>query len=110
MRITIDACITWRSKGLRPNQRAFSLGCEAKITDLWRGDVNLSHNHQVSEDILKHYRSSRRLSKEEVKAVSENVSLKPKNKHVQDMDVRKYRKFVTLKDIKTRCVSRLTGI
>ncbi len=62
----------------------------------------MSHNHRVGEDILKYYASSRRLSKEEAKAVSEIVSLKPNNKHVRDMVVRNYGKFVTLKDIQNR--------
>ena len=62
-------------------------------------EVNLCHNHRVGEVIIKHYPSSKKLSKEEEKAVCDIVSLKSNNKHVRDFVVRKCGKLVTLKDI-----------
>lgn len=59
----------------------------------------MCHNHRVGEVIIKHYPSSKKLSKEKEKAVCDIVSLKPNNKNVRDFVVRKYGKLVTLKDI-----------
>ena len=96
-----------RGKGLRPNQRAFSLGCEAKITlsydkfqdKLVVREVNLEHNHRVGQEIIKHYPSFQRLETHEEEELLNIVSLKPNNKHVRDMVVKKYGKYITLKDI-----------
>ena len=48
---------------------------------------------------MKHYPSFRRLETPEEEELLNIVSLKPNNKHVQDMVVKKYGKYITLKDI-----------
>lgn len=96
-----------RGKGIRPIQRSFSLGCEAKITLSYNKALNclvvkeclLDHNHRTGEEVHKHYPSTRRLSMEESKEIVDILSLKPNNKHVRDHVVRKFGKVVTLKDI-----------
>ena len=82
-----------RSKGLRPNQRHFSMGCQAKITATYDKlqnklvvrECNFQHNHRIGEDILSHYPSARRLNQVEQKEIKEIIGLKPNNKHVQDL-------------------------
>ena len=96
-----------RGKGLRPVQRSFSLGCQAKITlsynkglkSLVVSECNLDHNHRIGEEIFRHYPSARKLSRDEEKHVSEILGLKANSKHVHDLIVKKYGKFVSLKDI-----------
>ena len=96
-----------RSKGLRPNQRHFSLGCEAKITvsydrlskRLAVTEFNLVHNHRVGEAIFQHHPIARRLSKEEEKDIKEIIQLRPNSKLVRNLITHKYGKQLTLKDI-----------
>ena len=69
------------------------IGCEVKITfsydkfqdKLVLREINLDHNHRVSQEIIKHYPSSRRLETNEEEEVLDIVSLKPNNKYVRDM-------------------------
>ena len=52
-----------RGKGLRPNQRHFPMGCQAKITasyDKLRNKIvvrefDVKHNHCIGDDIMQHY-------------------------------------------------------
>ena len=95
-----------RGKGLRPIQRPFSFGCQAKTTLAYNKRLNcvvvreceLHHNHRTGEEIYRHYPSARRLSKDEEKDITEILGLKANSKHIRDLIVR-YGKFVTLKDI-----------
>ena len=100
-----------RSKGLRPNQCHFSLGCEAKITVAYDRlnkrlavtECNLVHNHHIGEAIFQHYPAARRFSKEEEQDVKEIIQLRPN---------RKYGKQLTLKDfhnIKTKAKEEACG-
>jgi len=92
---------------LRPIQRSFSLGCQAKITLSYNKalnclvvrECNLDHNHHTGEEIYRHYPSARKLSKDEEKNVTDVLGLKANSKHVRDLIARRYGKFVTLKDI-----------
>ena len=61
-------------------------------------ECDLHHNHRTGEEIYRHYPSARRLSKDEEKDITEILGLKANSKHVHDL-VRRYGKFVTLKDI-----------
>ena len=62
-------------------------------------ECNLAHNHRVGEEILAHYPSSRKLSVDEEREVKNILSLRPNNKHLKEMIVKKFGKLVTLKDI-----------
>ena len=96
-----------RSKGIRPNQRHFSMGCQAKITASYDkvrkclrvNECNLEHCHRIGEPIFQHYPTNRRLNKQEQNDVEEIVQLKPNNKLVRDLIARKFGKMLTLKDI-----------
>lgn len=93
--------------GLRPVQRSFSFGCQAKITFTYSKpdnclvlkECNLEHNHRIGKEIYRHYPSARKLSKDEEKEVTDILSLRPNNKYVRELVVKRYGKFVTLKDI-----------
>ena len=109
-----------RGKGLRPNQRHFPMGCQAKITASYDKlqnkiivrEFDIEHNHRTGDEIMQHYPSARRLSKTEQKDVEEIIGLKPNNKHVQNLISKKYGKHVTLKDIqnlKTKARERTRG-
>jgi len=109
-----------RSKGIRPNQRHFSMGCQAKITvsyDKVRrclrvNECNLEHCHRIGETIFQHYPTNRRLNREEQNDVEEMVQLKPNNKLVRELVAQKFGKHLTLKDIqnvKTKIKERESG-
>ena len=95
------------SKGLRPNQHHFPLGCQAKITvaydrlnkQLAVTECSLVHNHCIGEAIFQHYPAARRLSKEEEQDIKEIIQLRPNSKLVHNLIAHKYGKQLTLKDI-----------
>ena len=96
-----------RSRGLRPNQRHFSMNCPVKLIISYNRaagclilrECSLQHNHRIRNEIMKHYPSSRKLSPEEQGMVDELLQLKPNNKHLKDHLQMKYSRLTTLKDI-----------
>ncbi len=60
---------------------------------------NLEHNHRVGIEIFARYPSNRKLSSEEEQEIIDVLALRPNNKHLKEMIVRKFNKLITLKDI-----------
>ena len=96
-----------RSKGVRPNQSHFAMGCPAKITIVYdritkvlvARECNLEHNHHIGSEIMLHYPSSRRLSKEQRQEMHALLKLRPSNKHLKEHIRKRFGTFTTLKDI-----------
>ena len=62
-------------------------------------DSNLEHCHRTGKDVMKHYPSKRKLSKEQEKEIHDVLSLRPNNKLLLGMIKKKFGKFMTLRDI-----------
>lgn len=77
-----------RSREIRCNQKSFAMECPVKITvsyDKWQRKLKVQncvtdHCHRTSKDILKHYPSERRLSKQQEKDVCDVLALRANNK------------------------------
>lgn len=73
--------------------------CNRGLNCLVVRECDLHHNHRTGEEIYGDYSSVRRLSQDEEKDITEILGLKANSKHIRDLIVRRYGRFVTLKDI-----------
>ena len=96
-----------RSKGIRPTEHHFALKCSAELYISYNHSskkfivkrCNLNHNHPIGADIIPHYPSVRQLDGEELKEVTNVVSMGPKLKLVRQYILKQFGKQVVLKDL-----------
>ena len=96
-----------RGKGIRPTQHHFALKCSAELYTSYNHSVkkftvqrcNLNHSHPIGAHIIPHYPSVRRLDGDELKEVTNVVSMGPKLKLVRQYILKQFGKQVVLKDL-----------